>query len=232
MAQHSSGEPIAIQRVRPREPGRLTLVSEAIGEDARIGEAYSGYDENQSPPLMWTGVPEAESFALIVEDPDAPHPRPVLHWVAWNIPGTLEGLPSNIRPEPRVEEYGGMIQGANYSGRPGYAGPKPPVGDGPHRYHFQLFALDMRLPLGPEAEFEDLINVLKAHAIAACELVGTFEKPDLDSPARTGSYGLGPEGRTFTRAEIAAGREGLDEDDVDRHAPHDPDGVVRPDHQR
>ncbi len=47
-------------------------MSEAIGEDGRIGDAYSGYDDNQSPPLMWTGMPDADSFALVVEDPDAP----------------------------------------------------------------------------------------------------------------------------------------------------------------
>jgi Raf kinase inhibitor-like YbhB/YbcL family protein len=218
MAQHSSGEPIAIQRVRPREPGRLTLVSEAIGEDGHIGEAYSGYDENQSPPLVWTGMPEAETFALIVEDPDAPFDRPVLHWAVWNIPGILKGLPSAIRPEPRIEEYGGMIQGRNYSGQHGYSGPRPPAGDGPHRYHFQLFALDKRLTLDADAPFEELIEVLKANAISSCELVGMFERQDEASPP--------VEARSFSRTDLDAGRGGLDEDDVDRHAPHDPDGVV------
>jgi Raf kinase inhibitor-like YbhB/YbcL family protein len=226
MAQHSSGDPIVIQKVRPREAGRLTLTSEAIGLDGRIGEACSGYGENQSPPLVWTGMPEAESFALVVQDPDAPRPEPALHWVAWNIPGTLDGLPGAIRPWARIEECGGMVQGRNYSGRHGYAGPRPPRGDGPHRYHFQLFALDMRPPLSPEAPFEDLVNLLKSHTIAACDLVGTFEQPDLKSLGRT------HEDRAFTQAELEAGRGGLDADDVDRHAPHDPDGVVRPDHRR
>jgi len=54
MAQHSSGEALVIQRVRPREAGRLTLTSEAIGLDERIGDAYSAYHDNMSPPLMWT----------------------------------------------------------------------------------------------------------------------------------------------------------------------------------
>lgn len=227
MAQHSSGEPIAIQRVKPREPGRLNLVSEAIGDDGRIGDAYSGYHDNQSPPLMWTGMPDAESFALVVEDPDAPLDKPVVHWVVWNIPGTLRGLPSAIKPEARVAQCGGMVQGLNTRGQFGYMGPKPPPGDGPHRYHFQLFALDIRLDLAPTAEFEELIQVLKANTIDACDLVGLYEQEalgDQPSEARTGSYGREP--RSFTDAERNAGRGGLDRDDVDKHAPHDPEGVV------
>jgi Raf kinase inhibitor-like YbhB/YbcL family protein len=227
MAQHSSGELIAIQRIQPRELGRLTLMSEAVGDDGRIGDAYSSYHDNQSPPLVWTGMPDAESFALVVEDPDAPLDKPVVHWAMWNIPGALEGLPSAIRPEARVEEYGGMVQGLNTRGQFGYMGPKPPPGDGPHRYHFQLFALDTRLDLPPTTPFEELVQVLKAHTIAACDLVGLYERPTLEdqpSEARTGSYGSEP--RSFTEAERNAGRGGLDRDDVDRHAPHDSEGVV------
>ncbi|MGZ3346753.1 MAG: YbhB/YbcL family Raf kinase inhibitor-like protein [Caulobacteraceae bacterium] len=232
MAENSSGEALVIQRVRPREPGRLTLVSEAIGLDGRIGDAYSAYHDDMSPPLMWTGMPDAETYALIVEDPDAPTERPFLHWVIWNIPGKLEGLPANIPKAARLsrpEGLAGAVQGLNGRGQSGYMGPRPPEGGGLHRYHFQLFALDIRLDLSPEASLEELVQVLKGNTIASCELIGTYGRDslgDLPSEGRTGSYGL--ERRTFTKAEINAGRTGLDEDDVDRHAPHDPDGVVRP----
>ena len=230
MAENSSGEPLVIQRVRPRERGRLALASEAVGLDGSIGDAYSAYHDNMSPPLMWTGMPEAETYALILEDPDAPGERPFLHWAIWNIPGKLGGLsgaiPKTREPEG-VRGLDGAVQGLNGRGQSGYMGPRPPAGDGPHRYHFQLFALGMRLPLGPEAPFEDLVQVLKANTIAACELVGTYAQP---SEAGAGSSGAEP--RTFTEAEIHAGRGGLDEDDADRHAPHDEEGVVRPDHRR
>jgi Raf kinase inhibitor-like YbhB/YbcL family protein len=232
MAKHSSGEPLVIQKVRTHEAGRLVLSSEAIGLDDSIGDAYSAYHDNMSPPLMWTRMPDAETYALILEDPDAPTARPFLHWAIWNIPGKLAGLPAGIpktaQPEG-VQGLTGAVQGLNASGRPGYMGPRPPAGDGPHRYHFQLFALDMRLDLPATAPLEELVQVLQANTIAACELVGTYERDTLSdqpSPARTGSYGAEP--RTFTEAERNAGRAGLDEDDVDRHSPHDPDGSVRP----
>lgn len=223
MAKSSSGGALVIERVRPQEAGRLTLTSEAIGLDGRIGDAYSAYHDDMSPPLMWTGMPETETYALILEDPDAPTERPFLHWAIWNIPGKLEGLPLNL-PEharPDVQGLAGAIQGLNGRGRPGYMGPRPPVGDGPHRYHFQLFALDMALDLPPTAPLDELVQVLQANTIAACELVGTYEQ---DSP----SDQPGEEPRSFSEAEIHAGRGGLDEDDLDRHAPHDPEGTVRP----
>ena len=222
MAQHSSGEPLVLQRVRPREPGRLTLTSEAIGLDDRIGDAYSAYHDNLSPPLMWTGMPEAETYALILEDPDAPTERPFLHWAMWNIPGKLDGLPGDIPKGARLQGAPGLdgaVQGLNGSGQPGYMGPRPPAGDGPHRYHFQLFALDMRLDLEPTAPLDKLVEVLQANTIASCELVGTYEQDTLsDRPIET---------RSFSEAELHAGRGGLDDDDLDRHAPHDPEGTVR-----
>jgi Raf kinase inhibitor-like YbhB/YbcL family protein len=220
MAEHSSGEPITIERVQPREPGRLTLVSEAIGDDGRIGDAYSGYHDDLSPPLVWTGMPDAESFALVVEDPDAPMDKPVRHWVVWNIPGSLEGLPSAIRAGASVDEYGGMVQGLNTRGQPGYMGPKPPPDDGPHHYHFQLFALDTRLTLGPDAPFEHLVEELKAHTIASCDLVGLYEEnADPVAPAEAKQ-----EPRSF--ADHKEGRSGFNKDDADEHAPHESQGAV------
>jgi Raf kinase inhibitor-like YbhB/YbcL family protein len=225
MAEHSSGEALVIQRVRPQEAGRLTLASEAIGLDERIGDAYASYHDDMSPPLMWTGMPDTETYALILEDPDAPTERPFLHWAIWNIPGKLQGLPLNLPKDARLGGLlAGAVQGLNGRGQPGYMGPRPPAGDGPHRYHFQLFALDMRLDLPPTARLDELVEVLQANTIASCELVGTYEQDTLsDQPS--------PEPRSFSEAELHAGRGGLDEDDLDRHAPHDTDGVVRPDHR-
>jgi Raf kinase inhibitor-like YbhB/YbcL family protein len=173
----SSGEAITIQRVHTQQLGRLRLASPAIGDDGRIHDVYSGYYDNISPVLEWTGMPDADTFALIVEDPDAPTDKPVLHWAIWNIPGTLEALPGALRPSPKLGELGGAVQGRNQQGEFGYMGPKPPRGDPPHHYHFQLFALDLRLNLPPDTPLEELVHVLKAHAIADADLVGTYQAP-------------------------------------------------------
>jgi len=227
MARSSSGEALVIQRVRPREAGRLTLTSEALGLEGGIGDAYSAYHDNLSPPLMWTAIPEAESWAFFLFNPAAPTERPFLHCLMWNIPGKLRGLPLDIPKRARPDDTPGLtgaVQGLNGRERPGYLGPRPPAGDGPHRYHFQLFALDLRLDLSPTAPLEELVQVLKANTIAACELIGTYEQE------ATGERRV--ESRSFSEAELRAGRGGLDQDDVDRHAPHDQNGTVRPDHRR
>lgn len=159
---------------------------------------------------MWTGAPEAKNFALIVEDPDAPLGKPVVHWAAWNIPGSLGGLPAAIKPGPHVAEVEGMVQGLNARGEHGYRGPKPPPGDEPHHYHFQLFALDAEFDLPATASLEALVEALNQHTIASCDLVGLYEEDaDPVAPAE-----VRQEPRAF------AGDEGarLDQDDEDGRA--------------
>jgi Raf kinase inhibitor-like YbhB/YbcL family protein len=216
MAQHhptSSGAALTLQKVQAQQAGRLRLASEAIGPDGRIDRLSSGYEDNLSPPLEWTGMPEAQTYALVVEDPDAPTDLPVLHWLIWNIPGTLTALPRGVPDGAHAAGLGGAVQGRNSLGGHGYMGPKPPPGDSPHRYHFQLFALDLTLDISPQTPLAEMVNILKGHAIADAELVGLYA---CDETA--------PAPRTFISDED---RGGLDQDDIDRHAPHDADGVVR-----
>jgi len=153
---HSSGDDIVIHRVRPRDEGRLELVSS---------------------PLSWTLVIEAESYALVVQDPDAPTNAPVVHWMIWNIPGNATSLAPGVSTRARLDHPKGAVQGRNVKGGFGYYGPRPPSGHGVHRYHFQLFALDKLLPMPPDTPLEELLNALKADTIASAELVGAYEAP-------------------------------------------------------
>ena len=181
---HSSGEDIVIHKVTPRERGRLEIASSAIGPDGRIGDIYSAYHDNISPPLEWTRVLDAESFALVVEDPDAPRETPFVHWMIWNIPGDRTSLPQGLPHDPVLKELGGAVQGLNSVNRHGYFGPRPPAGHGVHRYHFQLFALGKTLGMGPETTLKDLLNALKANTLTSGEIVGTYLTPD---PADAGT---------------------------------------------
>jgi Raf kinase inhibitor-like YbhB/YbcL family protein len=215
----SSGAALTLQRVRAQQPGRLRLASPAVDDEGRIAGRSSGYEDDLSPPLEWTGMPDAQTFALIVEDPDAATDKPVLHWLIWNIPGALQALPQGLPHGAKLDALGGAVQGKNTLGQHGYMGPKPPPGEHAHRYHFQLFALDIALDLRPDTPLEELVNLLKAHAIADAELVGTYAREDQPGPAPL------PSERAFA---ADPGRGGLDEDDVDRHAPHDEEGSVLP----
>ncbi|MGH7027913.1 YbhB/YbcL family Raf kinase inhibitor-like protein [Brevundimonas sp.] len=227
-----SGQSIAYMKVQPYQGGGLILTSDAVDVDGWLSAEHSQAGDATSPPLAWSGLLEAESYALIVEDPDAPRETPFVHWMLWNIPGDLTALPADIPPAPHPAALPGAVQGANSRGDHGWMGMAPPPGSGPHHYHFQLFALDRRLELSPETPLAKLVNVLKGCAIAKGELVGLYQAAggieDAPSPARTGAYGVDPATDHATRAEIAAGRGPLDSGDIDRHAPHDAEGVSRP----
>jgi hypothetical protein len=228
-ASPHAGGLLAIERVEPFEHRGIAVVSDALDGEGRIGDPYSAYHDDIAPGVKWSEVLEAESYVLVVQDPDAPGDRPFLHWIMWDIPGTASEIPARLSRSERPAELAGAVQGLNSGGRYGWHGVRPPPGHGVHHYHFQFFALAGRLDhLPSHVTVDALVNALKGMTIAAGELVGTYERldpvADAPSPGRTGSYGSGA--HTPTREELATGRGGLDEDDPDRHAPHDPDGEL------
>lgn len=227
-----SGQSISFMKVHPYQGGGLVLTSDAVDVDGWLSAEHSQAGDATSPSLAWSGLLEADTYALIVEDPDAPRDEPTVHWMLWNIPGDLTALPAHVEAGPRPASVPGAVQGRNSRGEHGWLGMAPPPGHGPHHYHFQLFALDRRLDMSPETPLADLVNALKGSTLAKGELVGCFQMGggigDAPAPARTGSYGVDPATDHATRAEIAAGRGPLDSGDIDRHAPHDAEGVTRP----
>jgi Raf kinase inhibitor-like YbhB/YbcL family protein len=95
----------------------------------------------------------------------------------WNIPGDLTSLAPGLPPRPRLDHPKGAVQGRNAKGGFGYFGPRPPPGHGPHHYHFELFALDKLLPMGPDTPLPELLNALKGNTIAKADLVALYEAP-------------------------------------------------------
>ena len=66
----------------------LDVTSSAFEHEQPIPSRYTCDGQDVSPPLEWTAGPMGtESYALIMDDPDAPAGTWV-HWIAWNIKGT------------------------------------------------------------------------------------------------------------------------------------------------
>jgi Raf kinase inhibitor-like YbhB/YbcL family protein len=173
-----SPEALSLARVAPRQPGAvLELLSEAIGADGKIDLRHTAYGDNVSPPLRWTPMRGAGSYAIILEDPDAPQEKPFVHWMIWNIPGETASLPEGLPNSDHLVTPHGAIQGKNDNGSSGYFGPRPPPGTGVHHYHFQIFALDGPLTLKPDADLRALVDAMKGRVLADGEMVGTFEAP-------------------------------------------------------
>jgi len=147
---------------------KLDLTSEAFQNGQPIPTQFTCDGANQTPALHW-GEPPAgtKSFALVIDDPDAPSGT-FCHWGVFDIPASARSIGGGQKAGTEV---------TNDFGKPGYGGPCPPKGHGPHHYHFKLFALDVdRLDLSPNAKVVAVENAASKHAIAQGELVGTYER--------------------------------------------------------
>jgi Raf kinase inhibitor-like YbhB/YbcL family protein len=162
----------------PREIPALILTSTAFADGADMPAKFTAsVPKAVSPELQWTNVPEnTVSFALIFHDPDGiPRNRSedYLHWLVFNIPGTTDELPEAVPAQPQLPD--GTIQ-CNNRGTPGYLGPGAPAYGPRHHYTFELYALNTKLELGPDATRADVIKAMDGHVLAKGILVGMFHR--------------------------------------------------------
>ena len=151
----------------------FTVKSSAFGSGAEIPKQFTCVATDVSPALEWSGAPaKTGSFALIVDDPDAPAGTWV-HWVLWNLPPSSHSLPQGVTKREQLDD--GSHQGKNDFRRIGYNGPCPPPGK-PHRYFFRLYALDAKLDLAPGTTRQELDTAMKGHALGEAEYMGTFRR--------------------------------------------------------
>ena len=147
----------------------IELRSPSFGDHQPIPARHAKDQENLSPALEWSGVPEeAAELAVLCEDPDAPGGI-FIHWVLAGLQPTAPGLAVGEHPAAAVE-------GRNDFGEEGYSGPRPPVGDGPHRYVFRVFAAAAPLGLVAGASADDLRRALEGKELASGTLTGTYQR--------------------------------------------------------
>jgi hypothetical protein len=160
-------------KINSKKIMNLSITSAAFSEGQPIPAKYSCEGSDISPPLKWTSVPaNTKSFALIMDDPDAPAGTWV-HWVLYDLPANATGLPEDVAKTQFVA--GNAKQGLNTWPRLGYGGPCPPPGK-PHRYFFKLNALDVMLDLKPGATKKDVETAMKGHVLAEGQLMGTYQR--------------------------------------------------------
>lgn len=149
----------------------LQLIIGAFPEGGTIPALHTCEAADLSPAIEWTGAPaETKSFALIVDDPDAPGGR-WNHWLLFNVPPSVHAIAQGFQPGKPGES------GTNDFGQPGYNGPCPPKRGGPHRYYFKLYALDVaKLDVKKGPERAELDRALKGHVLAEALYMGRFER--------------------------------------------------------
>jgi len=151
------------------------LTSPAFVDRTRIPKEHTCDGEDRSPALSWAGAPErTKSFVLIMDDPDAPVGTWV-HWVLYDLPAALTGLPESLPKTPLVLDGAkhGACWGVDRFERTGYHGPCPPPGK-PHRYFFRLYALDAPLGLKPGATKAQVLKAMTGRVAASAELIGMY----------------------------------------------------------
>jgi hypothetical protein len=148
----------------------MKVSSPAFKNEDFIPEKYTCDGMDVSPPLEWDPVPNAKSYALIVEDPDAPGGT-FIHWVMYNI--TTTHLPEGVKKSVKTE-YG--IQGTNDFGRTGYGGPCPPKTHPAHRYYFRVYALDTLLPERTNIDADELRRLMEGHVIDEGFAMGKYKR--------------------------------------------------------
>ena len=152
----------------------LEVTSDAFANGQSIPAKYSCVGKNISPALAWNEPPAGtQSFALIVDDPDAPMGTWV-HWVLFNIPADTRDLQEDLPVTGKNADPNAIYVGKNSSGKTRYDGPCPPSGT--HRYYFKLYALDTTLNLLPGATKDEVLKEMEGHILAQGEVMGTFSK--------------------------------------------------------
>jgi Raf kinase inhibitor-like YbhB/YbcL family protein len=147
------------------------IKSVAFSPGGTIPKKFTCDGPDDSPQLTWTDPPaKTQSFALIMDDPDAPVGTWV-HWVIYDLPASARELAEGITKKEQLPS--GTRQGRNDFGKIGYGGPCPPPGK-PHRYVFKLYALDVKLGLKAGAKKSDVERAMQAHILAQTELMGRY----------------------------------------------------------
>ncbi len=155
------------------ERSKLALNTDAFENGGYIPRKFTCDGEDASPEISWAGAPDGtETYALIVDDPDAPG-RTFTHWVVYNIPAAVTGFEEGMSAFDIVKA--GASQGKNDFGQTGYGGPCPPQGK-PHHYHFHLYAVDVVLDIPSGVSRGAVLNALKGHVLADVEIIGLYKR--------------------------------------------------------
>jgi Raf kinase inhibitor-like YbhB/YbcL family protein len=151
----------------------LLMQSTAFEDGGIVPQKYAGRG-GVIPDFTFSNAPDGTvAYAIILHDVDVSiggGTGDVLHWVAWNIPASANGIPEGKLPE-------GSVNGKNMMGMNAYMGPGAPAGPRYHHYIFELYALNAKLDLPETASRDDLMAAMKGKVVAKAAYVGRYRSP-------------------------------------------------------
>jgi Raf kinase inhibitor-like YbhB/YbcL family protein len=157
----------------------LLMETDAFPDGGIIPQKFTGRGGVQ-PAFKFSNAPQGTvAYAVIFHDIDVAlqgGTGDVLHWMAWNIPASANGIPEGSLPP-------GSVQGNNITGQPVYMGPGAPAGPRFHHYVFELYALNAPLDLPATASRDDLLKAMQGKTTAKAAYVGRFRQGEAPAPA-------------------------------------------------
>jgi hypothetical protein len=166
--------PVALQSINCQAAGgkAMQVMSNDFGSNQAIPKQFTADGRDMSPSISWSGAPQGtKSFALICHDPDAPNGNWV-HWIVYNMPGTTTNLPQGAGSPTASASF---KQGTNSFRKEGWGGPSPPHGK-PHRYVFDVYALDTVLGDLRSPRDDQLKAAMNGHVLAVGQLMGVYQR--------------------------------------------------------
>jgi Raf kinase inhibitor-like YbhB/YbcL family protein len=165
-SEQASDQPSAA----PQENTSMKLTSTALADGQTIPAEYTCDGVGRSPPLQWSEPPAGtQSFALVIEDPDAPSGM-FRHWGVYDLPANARQLDTGAGEAGASD----LKQTGNDFDKPGYGPPCPPKGDKPHHYHFRLMALNVAQLPGAPSKVKDILDESEGHVLGSAELVALY----------------------------------------------------------
>lgn len=173
-ASETGASLLALLNLPASGTAKLTVTSPAFAAGGDIPFENTQYKGNIFPGLAWSKGPAGtKAYVVIMQDGDAMmRAAPILHWTMMNIPATVTKLDAAMSAPPTGAQYGPNVRGAAQP----YTGPRTPAGP-KHRYHFQLFALNVVLTADAAADYAALTAAMKGHVLASGELIGLGQAP-------------------------------------------------------
>ncbi|MCJ2113070.1 YbhB/YbcL family Raf kinase inhibitor-like protein [Methylobacterium sp. E-025] len=153
-------------------PETIALTSPAFADGAGMPVRFTADGDGTSPPLAWSGLSAGTaSVAILAEDAGSPTPQPLVHLIVWNLAPDVSDL-----AEGAASANARVDLGKNSFLKDGWLPPDPPTGHGPHRYLFQVYALDRLLDLPASPGRGALVDAMRGHVLAKGSLAGTYER--------------------------------------------------------
>lgn len=152
----------------------VKLSSHTMPEWEEIPVRHTCGAEDLSPPIQWTDVPDdVVSIAITLVNSDTAQGQ-VMHWLAWNLSGALEGIEEADLPTEAV-------QGQNDYETVGYKGPcissqiKAPGRVMPAQWYlFTVYFLDKAISLPSGSSKNELLKEIDGHVLSGGKMLRPF----------------------------------------------------------